>query len=261
MRLFPTILAAGLSALPVSLSAANLWSTPESYLGPGLFFGPGALEGASPLFPVVIRQMAFNSERDFVTPFFNNLGALPNLRDANGEELDGTLADGSLLNENVTTESFLIGGVTLMPFVADTGHFEGEQRSVTGTDGNVTMMMDLLLDLGIGERGIIKLPFYGTTGVVTVPHSLQTVAGGQGIDQAGPIASGRTIAGRIGDFNGDGYIDGTIVAAGTMPMSSPVYPGQPYALTRNFETDIALDGSVMGSAQAVHESYVATSAK
>ena len=248
-------LATALIALTTGVPAlgATLWSTDDSHLGPGLFFGPGAFTNPTPLFPAVIRDMAFHTDRDFVTPFFNNGASPPNVADANGELLDGALADGSLINENVTLGPFAIGGVTLMPYVANTGHFEGEQISVTS--GDVTMTMDLVLDLGIGPRGIIKLPFYGTTGVVTVPLSAQTAAGGTGIDQAGPIKSGQTIAGRIGNFNADGFIDGTIVAVGVMPIDSPVYPGQPYALTRNFETDIAIDGQRMGSACAVHSAY------
>jgi len=236
--------------------AAKLWSTDNSYLGRGLFFGPGAFPEASKLFPIVVRNLAFHSDRDFVTPFANNLASPPNALGPDGEELDGTLADGSLINENVELGHFSIGGVTLSPFVADTGRLEGEQVSVTSIDGNVTMTTDLVLDMGIGSRGIIKLPFYGTTGTVTVPHSLQTMAGETGIDQAGPIGSGQTIAGRVGDFNGDSYIDGTIVAAGNLPVTSPFYPGQPYALTFNFETDISLDGAVMGSAERTHEAYV-----
>ena len=80
-------------------------------------------------------------------------------------------------------------------------------------------------------------------------------SGGRGVDRAGPLQSGETISGRIGGFNGDGHIDGTIVAVGVMPLDSPVFPGQPYALSRNFETDIAHEGTVMGSPLRVHEAY------
>jgi hypothetical protein len=109
------------------------------------------------------------------------------------------------------------------------------------------MAMDLTIDLGIGPRGIIKIPFYGTTGTVTVPPSLQTQNGDKGVDQAGKLPSGTTIAGRVGDFNRDGYIDGTLVAVGVMPLTSPIYPGQPFAMVRNFETDIPVGGLVVGA--------------
>ena len=126
------------------------------------------------------------------------------------------------------------------------GTFRGQQISVTQSNGDV--MMDLVLDIGIGERGLIKVPFYGTTGTLTIPRSLQSQSGGRGVDRAGPLQSGETISGRIGDFNGDGHIDGTIVAVGVMPLDSPVFPGQPYALSRNFETDIAHRGDGDGIA-------------
>ena len=80
-----------------------------------------------------------------------------------------------------------------------------------------------------------------------MPASLQTESGGKGVDQAGKLASGTTIAGRVGDFNHDGYIGGTLVAVGVMPLTSPIYPGQPFAMIRNFATDIPVDGAVVGS--------------
>jgi hypothetical protein len=122
-------------------------------------------------------------------------------------------------------------------------------------DGNIIMVMNLALDLGIGERGVIRMPFYGTTGTVTVPEPLPSPTGAPSPAQAGPLRSGETIAGRIGDFDGDGYIDGTLVAAGVMPPSSPIYPGQPWVMVRNFETDVRIDGALSGSAQTVNAAY------
>lgn len=249
-----SIAAAALLAFPGMSSAANLWSTDNSHLGPGLFFGPGAYEAPTKLFAATIRNMAFHTDVGFITPFFNNGSASPNLL-VNGLKFDGVLADGSLVNENVQLEEFVVAGMKMQPFVANNGAFRGEQITVTEADGDVIMTMDLVLDMGIGERGIIAVPFYGTTGTLKIPPSLQTAGGAQGVDQAGRLKSGDIIAGRIGDFNGDGYIDGTLVAVGNMPMSSPVFPGQPYALSRNFETDIALDGTIMGSAFAIDQAY------
>ena len=243
---------ATLMVLPTQ--AATLWSNDKSYLGPGLFFGPGALPQPAKLFGATIRRMAFHTDIDFVTPFLHNGTALPNVPGPHAD-FDGTLVDGTKVNENVTLGAFMLAGVRMMPFVARTGAFRGQQISVTQSNGDMIMMMDLVLDIGIGERGLIKVPFYGTTGTLTIPRSLQSQSGGRGVDRAGPLQSGETISGRIGDFNGDGYIDGTIVAVGVMPLDSPVFPGQPYALSRNFETDIALEGTVMGSPLQVHEAY------
>ena len=69
------------------------------------------------------------------------------------------------------------------------------------------------------------------------------------------LKTGETLSGRVGDFNGDGFIDGTLVAVGVMPLTSPVYPGQPFAMSRNFETDILIDGAVYGSPGATNKAY------
>ena len=233
--------------------AFTLWSDERTTPGgAGLFFGPGSWTQVSPLFPVVIRGMGFVSDVDFVTPFLNNAG---HARATIGEKelglTDGKISDGSLINENVDTGTFAIAGTRMLPVVARSdGKFGGSQAAVSLRGGDVIMAMDLTIDLGIGPRGIIKIPFYGTTGTVTVPPSLQTQSGGKGVDQAGKLASGTTIAGRVGDFNHDGYINGTLVAVGVMPMTSPIYPGQPFAMVRNFATDIPAAGVVVGAYKA-----------
>jgi hypothetical protein len=238
-------------ALPAgSAAAVTLWSddrTPGG--GPGLFFGPGSWMQTAKLFPVTIRGIGFVGDVDFVTPFksdWAHRARTAGERDYGLEE--GKISDGSLINENVDTGSFTVAGTRMLPVIvrSDEGKFGGGQSATVLPDGNVVMVMDFTIDLGIGPRGIIRMPFSGTTGTVTVPYSLQTQSGGKGVDQAGPIPSGATIAGRVGDFNHDGHLDGTLVAVGTMPLSSPIYPGQPWAMVRNFETDIAADGRVFG---------------
>jgi hypothetical protein len=233
-----------------SPQAFTLWSDERTTGGgPGLFFGPGAWTQVEPLFPVVIRDMGFVNDVDFVTPFINNGGHGPaTLGERELGLTDGRISDGSLINEHVDTGTFTVAGTRLLPVVVRSdGKFGGSQAAVSLVDGNVTMAMDLTIDLGIGPRGIIKIPFYGTTGTATVPPSLQTQNGGKGEDQAGKLPSGTTIAGRVGDFNRDGYIDGTLVAVGVMPLTSPIYPGQPFAMVRNFETDIPVGGVVVGA--------------
>lgn len=227
----------------------TLWSTPESYLGTGQFFGPGEFLEEQELFAVVIHNMTFVTERDFLTPFENNGPAEPNLcaEKAFRGEVDGRLSNGLLINENADTCLMNLAGVELLPAVVAGGPYMGQQISVTSDDGHVVMTMDLALDLGVGERGVVVLPFYGTTGSLEVPYSLQTQQGGKGIDRAGVLESGSVIHGRIGDFNGDGWIDGSLVAVGTLPLDSPIYPGQPYAMYRTFETDIPIAGAVFGN--------------
>lgn len=239
-----------------TLEAMTLWSVNNSYLGTGYFYGPGTYPIPTPLFPAMIRNIGFTSDRDFVTPFWNNGAAVPNVAaEQDFPPVDGQLSDGSLINENVDLGSFTLGGVKFLPAVVEGGEFSGEQVVVTMNDGNLVMVMDLVLDLGIGAKGIIRFPFYGTTGTITIPHGTTTDKGAFGLDQAGPLRSGATIAGRIGDFNHDGFVDGTLVGTGMMPASSPVYPGQPYVLSRNFETDVPIDGALFGSAVMTDYAY------
>jgi len=77
--------------------------------------------------------------------------------------------------------------------------------------------------------------------------------GGKGVDQAGKYRSGTRLRGRIGDFNHDGWIDGTLLAAGVLPLNSRFHPGEPYLIIRTFETDIPLDGQLTGNVQGLSE--------
>lgn len=250
------VLAAALLTLAASPAAAvTLYSNEESFLGPGRFYGPGAYMEEQVLFPVVIKNMVFQNDRDFITPFFNNGPAEPNIRaeKAFRGPVDGQLSNGWRINENVDIYPSAIAGTPVIIAVVDSGLHNGRQVSITSDNGEVVMTMDLAMDLGVGEKGVVRLPFYGTTGSVVVPYSLQTQSGGRGIDQAGEFKSGSVITGRIGDFNDNGWIDGTLVAAGTLPLESPFYPGQPYVIVRYFETDIQIEGSVFGNVAALRK--------
>jgi hypothetical protein len=234
-----------------SSPAATLWSTRESYLGPGTFYGPGAFTAKQELFPIRIEGMIWTTERDFVTPFVNNGGAAPNVpaEQAFRGPVDGRLSNGLRINENAETYPTNIAGLDLLVAVVDGGPHAGQQLAVTSENGEVVMTMDLALDMGTGEKGVVVLPLYGTTGSLVVPPSLQTQQGGRGIDQAGDLVAGTTIRGRIGDFNRDGWIDGTLVAVGTLPLDSPFFPGQPFAFARHFETDMPIEGETFGNVE------------
>ena len=243
-----------------SLQAATLWSTSDSYLGPGEFYGPGAFTTKQPLFEIKLNNLSFFTDIDFVTPFVNNGNKEPNIC---GEyefrgDVDGKLSNGDRINENANICSALIAGTHMLIAVVDGGPHQGQQFNVTMQDGNIVMTMDLALDLGIGGKGVVKLPFYGTTSSLIVPKSLQTLQGKEGVDQAGKFPSGTTLEGRIGDFNNDGWIDGTLVAVGNMPLDSPIYPGQPYAMHRNFETNIPIKGILYGNVKGLHKNKQVT---
>jgi hypothetical protein len=84
-----------------------------------------------------------------------------------------------------------------------------------------------------------------------------------GIDHAGSLKSGSKLHGRLGDFDGNGMLDGAIVVTGNMPLNSVFMPGSPYALIRYFDTDMPYDGELVGKlpgtlAQRNHTAAAAT---
>jgi hypothetical protein len=244
-----------LLAAAVSAPAATMYSTKLSFMGAGAFYGPGRLAD-SVLFDATISNISFPSPLTFVTPLGNNGGAEPNLcgeRELR-ESPTGFLSDNiTKINENVDVCSFEITGKKILVAVVDGGLHQGEQIAVALSGGDMLMTMDFALDLGIGPPGIIRMPFNGTTGEVVIPESLQTqlhIPGG--VDRAGSLKSGDKIRGRFVDFNHDGMLDGAIVVAGNIPLTSVFMPGAPYALIRYFETDIPYDGHLMGKLPGVH---------
>ncbi len=229
----------------LSLPAATMYSTEDSYMGAGLFYGPGNIED-SVLFGVVINNIGFPSPLSFVTPFVNNGVGEPSICGERQLEKipDGLLSDGvTRVNENVDVCALEINDMKILAAIVDGGPHNGQQIATTVIEGDMIMTMDFALDLGIGKGGVIKIPFYGTTGEVVLPASLQTRMGiSGGIDRAGSLKPGDKLKGRLGDYNRDGMLDGAIVVAGNMPLDSVFLPGAPYALIRYFETDIPYDG-------------------
>jgi hypothetical protein len=250
------------AAAPVALSllceahAATMFSVRDSYKGAGTFHGPGKIPD-SVLFDAQINGIGFSAPLNFVTPFANNGGDPPNLCGETelGKAPTGLLSDGvTRINENVDACAFMLNTSKVLVAIIDGGPHEGQQVAVTtGVAGEVTMTMtmDFAIDLGIGAAGVIKLQFFGTTGEVTVPTSLQTALGiPGGIDVAGSLKPGEKLRGRLGDFNKDGMLDGAIVVAGNLPLTSIFMPGAPYALIRYFDTDVPYDGVVVGAVPA-----------
>jgi hypothetical protein len=232
-----------------SAQAFTVHSTLRSYMGAGTFYGPGRLPN-SVLFDVTIRNVAFTSAATFVTPFFNNGGQEPNVPGEveTSPTPDGYFSDGTTpINENAEVGPFLLNGTPVLVGIGGGGAHHGEQISVLLDRHTMIMTMDIVFDMGIGAAGVVSAPFYGTTQEVTIPPSIQTQLGiAGGIDRAGSLKSGDKIRGRLGDFNGDGMLDGAIVVSGNMPLNSVFMPGAPYALIRYFDTDMPYAGQLVG---------------
>jgi len=233
--------------------AATMYSLKSGYMGAGTFYGPGRIKD-TPLFDAQINHIAFPAPLTFVTPFENNAGSEPNIcgERQTRKNFTGMLSDNlTKINENVDVCAFEVNNMRILAAIIDGGFHGGEQVAVALQGGEMVMTMDFALDLGIGTAGIIKMPFYGTTGEVTVPSSLQTqlkLPGG--IDRAGSLKAGTKLRGRLGDFNHDGMLDGAIVVAGNIPLTSVFMPGAPYALIRYFETNIPYTGHLIGKLAA-----------
>lgn len=238
---------AGVNSIAV---AATMYSVKSQDFGTGVFFGPGSVDDTE-LFPVIIRNLAFNAPLNFITPMVNNGEAEPNVcgeMEINGKAT-GLLSDGvTKLNENVDVCAFEIEGMKILVGIIDGGAHYGQQVATMTEEGTMVMTMDTALDLGVGEAGVIRIPFYASTGEVVVPTSLQTKMGlPGGIDKAGSQPSGTVLKGRLGDYNNDGMLDGMIVLAGNIPIDSMLLPGAPYAFKRYFETDVPYDGAIYGN--------------
>jgi hypothetical protein len=239
-------------------SAFTVYSNHASFMKSGTFFGPGKLPDST-IFDITIRDVIFLSDGTFVTPFRNGGKEGPHTDGEIATETvpNGMFSDGvTMINENADAGPFSLNGTVFLAGISDGGPHHGEQLALMH-GGTMIMTMDLVLDMGIGEAGMVKMPFYGTTAEVVVPLSLQTQMGlPGGIDRAGSLPSGTKLSGRLGDFNHDGYLDGAIVVAGNLPLTSIFMPGAPYALIRYFETDMPVDGERVGrlpGAQAERE--------
>lgn len=236
--------------------AYTLWSTDDLRAGPGTFYGPGDDRTERKLFPVVVRNISFQTASDAIVPFINSGSDGAGREACEPAPAPTVLSNGLAINRNISACAGVIGGRKVVAAVVDGGQHRGRQITTFQTDGDIVVTADLALDFG--DRRVVRFPLYATTGTVTVPRALAD--GGRGKrrhDRAGKYAAGATVRGRVGDFNGDGWIDGTLVAVGVMPPDSPVGPGQPFVIIRNFETNIPINGVLSGNIRALDRTSLA----
>jgi len=233
--------------------AFSLWSTRDTFRGTGEFIGPGTYDKEQVLFEMIFRDVAFTDTSSFKIPYFNNAQQEPNVcgeYDVD-ESPDGRLSNGLAINEKADMCLANIAGTNMHIAVVGGGELQGQIECLILDQRQLLVSMDIAFDLGIGEKGVIRMPFYGSTDKVKIPYSLQTQLGMPGgSDRAGRYDSGMWLEGQLGDFDDDGWIDGTLVSAGNIPLESPVFPGQPYAMIRHFELDIPVGGYEFGNIKA-----------
>ena len=236
------LLLALLACLPVPAPASPGQHT--FTLHGGHFFGPGPIVPDTPLPDGSIRNISFDLARlEGVAAFAEGGKTLSDGKTKTNGNIDaGALEIGGKQNELKAENKGKTEGKTFWLYAVAGGPNEGREHYRFDADHNMVWTVDLGLDPGFAE-GIVRVNgFELTTGTRKVPLSLQSAAGKPGgYDKAGSLSSGTKLVGRVGDFDADGFMDGTIVATANVPMQADLLPGAPVANQRGFRTDIPID--------------------
>jgi hypothetical protein len=220
-------------------------------------YGPGPLPDQK-LGAGHVHNMPFARFMDASVPGTNNGASAPNVsgESLQGTTIDGKLSDGTLINENIDMGHVLLlqGRFNLLLAAVHGGPNKGVSRFFLDDKLNWTIQDDIAIDPGFAE-GIVKIKdFKFTTGPTFVPQSVQTQRGYPGgIDMVGSLRSGDVIAGRIGDDDLDGRVDGIFIALGNFPLEAILLPGAPFVQTIEFVSDIplhSLDAAMLSLAAA-----------
>jgi hypothetical protein len=151
------------------------------------------------------------------------------------------------INQNIDAGQLLVGGGTspILLAAVDGGPHHGREEYTLDEQYRLVWRVDIALDSGFPE-GIIRLnDFVLSTGVARIARSQQSDRGEPGgYDQAGTLLSGTYIAGRLGDFDQDGFLDGVLIAAPTVPMEADMLPGAPVGNQRGFRTDLPISPGI-----------------
>lgn len=224
------------------IAAEDALAKPELYqfkLVGGHFFGPGPIVPDTALPVGYLRNIQFD-----LTTFSGHA------KFVNDGSKRALLSDGKTpINQNIDAGVLDIGGGEnpVLLVAVKGGRNKGREYYRLAEDYSFVWSVDIALDPGFAE-GIIRVEnFLLTTGIVKIALSAQTEQGiPGGYDQAGSLQSGQYLAGRVGDFNQDGFMDGIVVAAPRVPLESAMLPGAPVGNQRGFETDVPLPAHLAG---------------
>lgn len=220
-------------------------------------YGPGPLPDQK-LGAGHVHNMPFIAFMDARVPGTNNGAEPPNVsgESLQGTTVDGKLSDGTLINENIDMGHVLLlqGRFNLLLAAVHGGPNQGNSHFFLDSKLNWTIQDDIAIDPGFAE-GIVKIKdFVFTTGPTFVPQSVQTQRGYPGgMDIVGSLRSGDVIAGRIGDDDLDGFVDGVFIALGNFPLEAILLPGAPFVQSIEFVSDIplhSLDAAMLSLAAA-----------
>lgn len=240
---------AAASLAAVMLFSASAASAATLFLERGEFYGPGDA-GMQPFPDAQVRNVVLTGPLQGYVPFFNNGAAEPNVTAETlnvGHPVDGRTSDGTVINENLDTALVFrftdphSGETATIMGIAEAGDGPGGAEPIRPDEkGNITFTTKVVADPGDASH-VRRFTAVFTSGAVTIPKSLSSQSGMHGgQDYAGPLPSGRTIIGNLGDSNRDGLLDGVLVLAATPPIDLVVVRGNPIAQRRPFSTDIPI---------------------
>jgi hypothetical protein len=242
--LFALLLSSAVVGTTTGTAAAAEIPGHSLFIDGGTFHGPGKFPD-SPLPTGVLGGIELGPRLTGVTRYFNNGSEPPNV--PGGAEMvgaaEGRMSDGTPFNEHVWGGVAMVGrgAMSFMTVVASGGPNEGQELYEMGEDLSWHIYTDLALDPGFPEGIVLTENIHITSGVLRVPLSLQTLATAPGgIDRAGSLPSGAPVFGRLGDRDGDGMLDGTIVGASNVPAEHIFTPGAPVVQRRDFHSDIPI---------------------
>ncbi|MCB2262551.1 MAG: hypothetical protein LGR52_06375 [Candidatus Thiosymbion ectosymbiont of Robbea hypermnestra] len=211
----------------------------------GMTFGPGPMP-ATPITSGEFTHVRLDARLSGESAFFNNGVAEPNIpgeKEIFGAFKGGKLSTGVPFNEHVDGGVVTIGqgALRMLAVIPADGPSRGAEIYRIDDRLNWRLQTDLALDPGFAEGLVISKNLDITTGVKWVPPSLQTATGSPGgFDQASSVPTGAPVFGRLGDADGDGFLDGRIAGASRVPLKFLFVPGAPLVMSRAIVSDIPL---------------------
>lgn len=233
------------TAITSGAQAYTLWSSAGVPGGAGELIWPATGERA-PLSELTFHNLAFVANEAFRVPYQNNGAAKPNICGDDGQKPSGKLSNGALLNENVDACALQFGARKVLMTVARSKGRVGEPLAFFDDNGQLIVAAEFSLDFGDGK--VIELPLLSTTGIVQVPQPAA-----RDRNSPGKAQSGTTVSGKLGDVDGDGWIDGTLVAVGVVPKDAPLAAGETFVLYRHFQMDVPVVGVRSGNVKLMQK--------
>lgn len=224
-------------------AAYSLWSTNDAREGTGELHLP---RESAKLGELRVRNLLLVGPAAWVIPF-NNDGAASSTACAAAE----VPADSQALriNENVVSCPAVLRDGEFSILVVDGGRHQGNGVATLGPGGEIAISADVVLRFA--GQPAVRASFYATSGETDVPPQLHAQA--DEVARRVPwMAAGRgKLRGRLGDFDDNGWVDGTIIAIGTLPGGAGGSAAKQYLLIRHFETDLPVAGVLSGNVKAL----------